>query len=111
MKWQASYSKFYGLRIWYERPTSGIAVVASLMIENVRDGDALPRSNLFPEGSSETEEFMQAMLDAAYEAGLRPSTPERLVQQVPPPSPELALVQAHLDDMRKILSATIGVPL
>ena len=71
-----------------KRTESGFSVVTNLTMQDVADGEIEPDVALRGEDGVA---FMQAVMDAAYEYGLRPSK-----------AVDSAAMEAHLNDMRDI---------
>lgn len=111
MGWKAHYSKHVGNVSLYIESIGCEQVVTALTLATVPSGERWPPNDLFHGRAREAEEFMQAVLDAAYDAGLRPSKIDKPEPQLMPIPPEFAALKAHLEDMRKVAAKVMGVNL
>lgn len=75
----------------------GLSQVVAVRLKDVADGERLGDGIPFAR-RSEAVSFLQAMMDLAFEHGLRPSRAQ-----------DERHMKAHLDDMRKIAFHTLGV--
>jgi hypothetical protein len=84
------------------RGTTGVGVIkpfGSFEVENVPTGQAMPPEPMF----TLTHKAAQALFDALYKQGFRPSSGEATESH----KAELAAVRAHLNDMRLLALRTI----
>ena len=79
---------------WVNEPT--LAVVKHIEMETIKRGQIIPYNEEGFMSPGEVEPFLQAMLDCAWEAGMRPL-------KFSDHTNELTAVRYHLEDMRKLV--------
>lgn len=90
--------------IMHSRPDGGRSIVTSLTMYSMAPGIMPPPTAghiIAPELGTQRE-FMQAMLDGAWEAGLRPTGYGNVAE-------ELRASDGHLQDMRAIAFGKLGI--
>lgn len=90
---------------WKDNGDGTLTVLKPVQIEKIAEGDYLsPEQYFINHPWDEAKQMLQALVDTCFEAGIRPSGIEDFRRANDSQ-------KAHLEDMRAIVSKTVGVVL